>query len=86
MVRRRNDFLSFLTSQSFHKKAFLFFLFSQYVSANVVDVKDNYSVVVENDLINGNSNEKVNVSILCPITRIGLLGLLLMFFFFSRQK
>ncbi|UJR31355.1 hypothetical protein I4U23_018851 [Adineta vaga] len=42
----------------------------KYVSANVIDVKDNYSVIVENDLIDSNSNEKVNVSILCPITRI----------------
>lgn len=47
--------------------------FLQYVSANIIDVKDNYSVVVENNLIDSNSNEKVNVSILCPITRIGLI-------------
>ncbi|CAF1307408.1 unnamed protein product [Adineta steineri] len=42
----------------------------KYVSANVIDVKDNYSVIVENNIIDNNSNEKINVSILCPITRI----------------
>jgi hypothetical protein len=36
-------------------------------------VKENYSVVVENNLIGSNSNEKINISILCPITRIGLI-------------
>ncbi len=51
------------------------FLF-QYVSATIIDVKENYSVTVENNLIGSNSNEKINVSILCPITRIGLIKLL----------
>ncbi|CAF3684143.1 unnamed protein product [Rotaria sordida] len=46
----------------------------KYVSANVIDVKDNYSVIVENNLIGSNSNEKINISILCPITRIALIS------------
>jgi hypothetical protein len=47
----------------------------QYVSATIIDVKDNYSVTVENHLLGSNSNEKINVSVLCPITRIGLIEL-----------
>ncbi len=48
----------------------------QYVSATIIDVKENYSVTVENNLIGSNLNEKINVSILCPITRIGLMELI----------
>ncbi|CAF3333766.1 unnamed protein product [Rotaria socialis] len=46
----------------------------KYVSVNVIDVKDNYSVIVENNLIGSNSNEKINISILCPITRIAAIS------------
>lgn len=41
------------------------------ISATIIDVKDNYSVTVENHLIGSHGNEKINISILCPITRIG---------------
>ena len=47
----------------------------QYVSANIIDLKENYSVIVENNLLGSASNEKINISILCPITRTGLLNL-----------
>ena len=50
-------------------------LLFQYVSANIIDLKENYSVIVENNLLGSASNEKINVSILCPITRTGLLSI-----------
>jgi hypothetical protein len=37
-----------------------------------MDVTGNYSVIVENNLIGSDTNEKLNISILCPITRTGL--------------
>lgn len=45
----------------------------QDISATIIDVKENYSVTVESHLVGSSSNDKINVSILCPITRIGLI-------------
>lgn len=59
---------SLIDSQTSH-------LLFQYVSANIIDLKENYSVIVENNLLGSVSNEKINVSILCPITRTGLLSI-----------
>ncbi|CAF4719077.1 unnamed protein product, partial [Rotaria sp. Silwood2] len=41
-----------------------------YVTADMIDVKENYSIIVENNLIGSNKNEKLNISILCSINRI----------------
>ncbi|CAF3467601.1 unnamed protein product [Rotaria sp. Silwood1] len=42
----------------------------KYVTADIFDVKENYSIMVENNLIGSNKSEKLNISILCSINRL----------------
>jgi hypothetical protein len=48
---------------------------------NIIDIKENYSIIVENNFI----NKKLNISILCPINRTGLISCIKFFslFFYS---
>ncbi|CAF4211903.1 unnamed protein product, partial [Rotaria sordida] len=41
-----------------------------YVTADIFDIKENYSIIVENNLIGSDKNEKINISILCSINRL----------------
>ncbi|CAF0933103.1 unnamed protein product [Rotaria sordida] len=42
----------------------------KYVTADIFDIKENYSIIVENNLIGSDKNEKINISILCSINRL----------------
>ena len=64
-------FIFYRTSRTNMIKKNLFEI-HRYVSANIDDVKENYSALIENNIVGPNMNEKINVSIHCPITRIGL--------------
>ncbi|CAF1595292.1 unnamed protein product [Adineta ricciae] len=42
----------------------------KYTTADITDVKENYSIIVENTLIDGDLNDRLNISILCSMNRI----------------
>ncbi|CAF5218987.1 unnamed protein product, partial [Rotaria magnacalcarata] len=41
-----------------------------YITANISDVAENYSVILKNNLIGSDKHDKLNITILCSISRI----------------
>ncbi|CAF1466097.1 unnamed protein product [Rotaria magnacalcarata] len=42
----------------------------KYITANISDVAENYSVILKNNLIGSDKHDKLNITILCSISRI----------------